>query len=493
MHASLVKRAGGAVPLHAVTAKAAKAFLARQVGGAFAAAWGFAGREGELLALPDGRGKIRAWLLGLGDGRDALALARFSEKLPPGTYRLGEVPDFCGSANAVLAWLLGTYEFGRYKSARRGGAKLLLPEGVDGAELTRIADSIFLARDLVNMPANDMGPAELEAAARALAARHRAKLTVTKGAPLAKAYPLIAAVGRGSARAPRLIEMRWGRLSAPKVTLVGKGVCFDSGGYDLKPSSAMLTMKKDMGGAATVLAVAAMVMGAGLDIRLRLLIPAVENSVSGAAMRPGDVFKSRKGLTVEIGNTDAEGRLVLADALADADAEAPDLLIDIATLTGAARAATGMEVPPFFTDDETLAEALARAGRATHDPLWRLPLWRGYESTLASAVADLNNNPAYRYAGAITAALFLNRFVEKTQSWAHLDIPAWTDRPRPGRPLGGEANGARALYALLKARYGSPPLRREAPGGGGARSSAKMRRAKRGASSKVAKGGGGLG
>jgi leucyl aminopeptidase len=235
---------------------------------------------------------------------------------------------------------------------------------------------------------------------------------------------------------------------------VGKGVCFDTGGLDIKPSAAMLTMKKDMGGAACALAVAGMVMDAKLNLRLRVLIPAVENSVSGNAMRPGDVFKSRKGLTVEIGNTDAEGRLILADALSDADDENPDLLIDIATLTGAARAATGMELPPFFTDDETLASDLSRVGKETQDPLWRLPLWRGYEDTISSRVADLNNNPAYNYAGAITAALFLNRFVAKTKSWVHLDIPAWIDRARPGRPIGGEANGARAIYALLKERYG---------------------------------------
>jgi leucyl aminopeptidase len=261
-------------------------------------------------------------------------------------------------------------------------------------------------------------------------------------------------VGQGSDRAPRLIEFLWGKAGAPRVTLVGKGVCFDSGGYDLKPSAAMLTMKKDMGGAACALAVAGMVMGAKLNLRLRVLIPAVENSVSGSAMRPGDVFASRKGLTVEIGNTDAEGRLVLADALADADEENPDLLIDIATLTGAARAATGMELPPFFTDDEKLASDLTRLGLAVQDPLWRLPLWRGYEDTISSRVADLNNNPAYSYAGAITAALFLNRFVAKTRRWVHLDIPAWIDRARPGRPIGGEANSARALYALLKERYG---------------------------------------
>jgi leucyl aminopeptidase len=292
----------------------------------------------------------------------------------------------------------------------------------------------------------------LEAAARALAKRHGAKVSVTTGAALAKNYPLIAAVGAGSPRAPRLIELNWGK--GPLVTLVGKGVCFDSGGLDLKPSSAMLTMKKDMGGAATVLAMAGMVIGARLKLRLRVLIPAVENSVSGTAMRPGDVFTSRKGLTVEIGNTDAEGRLILADALADADDDQPELLIDIATLTGAARAATGMELPPFFTDDEALAGDLGRIGADLQDPLWRLPLWRGYEDTISSRVADLNNNPAYNYAGAITAALFLNRFVGKTNSWVHLDVPAWIDRAKPGRPIGGEANGARALYALLKERYG---------------------------------------
>jgi leucyl aminopeptidase len=349
---------------------------------------------------------------------------------------------------------MGGYSFDRYKKKKERKARLVLPTGVDGGEISRIAANLFLARDLINTPANDLGPAELESAARALAKTHGAKISVVSGAALKKNYPLIAAVGQGSERAPRLIELNWGAANAPRVTLVGKGVCFDSGGYDLKPSAAMLAMKKDMGGAACALAVAGMVMGAGLHLRLRVLIPAVENSVSGTAMRPGDVFTSRKGLTVEIGNTDAEGRLILADALADADDQKPELMIDIATLTGAARAATGMELPPFFTDDEKLAGDLVRIGTATQDPLWRLPLWRGYEDTLTSRVADLNNNPAYNYAGAITAALFLNRFVAKAKSWAHLDSPAWIDRAKPGRPLGGEANGARAIYALLKERYG---------------------------------------
>jgi leucyl aminopeptidase len=454
MHPSLANSAKHAIPLHAVLAKDAKGWLAKQRRAGLLIASGFAGAAGVLAALPDAKGGIAAWVLGLGEGRDAFALATASEKLPAGLYRLGEVPDFCGGAHAALAWLMGGYYFDRYKKKSARNARLVTPPGVDGEEISRIAENLFFARDLINTPANDMGPAELEAAARALAKKHGAKISVVSGAALKKNYPLIAAVGQGSDRAPRLIELNWGKAGAPRVTLVGKGVCFDSGGYDLKPSAAMLTMKKDMGGAACVLAAAGMAMGVKLNIALRVLIPAVENSVSGTAMRPGDVFTSRKGLTVEIGNTDAEGRLVLADALADADDQKPDLLIDIATLTGAARVATGMELPPFFTDDDQLSADLMRIGAGVQDPLWRLPLWRGYEDTLNSRVADLNNNPAYNYAGAITAGLFLGRFVTKTKSWVHLDIPAWIDRAKPGRPLGGEANSARAIYALLKERYG---------------------------------------
>jgi len=349
--------------------------------------------------------------------------------------------------------MLGTYGFARYKQAKPK-PKLVLPEGIDGAAVSRIAEAVFLARDLINTPANDMGPEELAAAARALATSHGAKLTQIAGEALAKKnYPLIHAVGKGSARPPRLIDLTWGKPNAPKLTLVGKGVCFDSGGYDIKSSAGMITMKKDMGGAAVVLALTGLIMGAKLPVRLRVLIPAVENAVSGSAYRPADVFPSRKGLTVEIGNTDAEGRLVLADALAEADRESPDLLIDIATLTGAARVATGMELPPFFTDDEILAAALMQASAAVSDPLWRLPLWRGYEPTLASTVADLTNMPDYGYAGAITAALFLNRFVTNAKSWVHFDIAAWTDRPRPGRPRGAEATAARAIWQMLQKRY----------------------------------------
>jgi leucyl aminopeptidase len=457
MHPSLAGGTRNAIPIHAVPAKDAKAWLARQKRSGLVIASGFAAAAGALAALPDAKGGIAAWVLGLGESKDAFALAHAAEKLPAGTYRLGEVPEFCGGAHAALAWLMGGYGFDRYKKKTVRRARLVTPSGVDGAEISRIAENLFLARDLVNTPANDMGPAELEAAARALAKKHGAKISVVMGTALTKNYPLIAAVGAGSPRAPRLIELTWAasaKKKLPLVTLVGKGVCFDSGGLDLKPSAAMLTMKKDMGGAACVLAVAGMVMGAKLNLRLRVLIPAVENSVSGKAMRPGDVFTSRKGLTVEIGNTDAEGRLILADALTDADAQAPDLLLDVATLTGAARVATGMDLPPFFTDDGKLADDLMRIGMAEQDPLWRLPLWRGYEDTLTSRVADLNNNPNYNFAGAITAALFLGRFVAKTKSWAHFDIPAWIDRAKPGRPFGGEANGARAIYALLKERYG---------------------------------------
>jgi leucyl aminopeptidase len=458
MQASFAKNAKTAVPLHAVRASDLKRWLATRPKreAAYLKSFEFAAKDGELRLVTDTQGALASAVLGLGKGEDILALATFAEQLPAGTYRLADVPEQLGGANGALAWALGTYEFARYKKPKAKGAKLVLPAGVDGSEVARIAEGIFLGRDLINTPPNDMGPEELAAAARDLAKKHGAKFTVITGDALKKAnYPLIHAVGQGSDRAPRLIDFIWGRANGPKVTLVGKGVCFDTGGYDLKPSSGMLSMKKDMGGAATVLAIADMVMGAKLDMRLRVLIPAVENSVSGHAYRPSDVFKSRKGLTVEIGNTDAEGRLVLADALTEADSESPELLIDMATLTGAARVATGFELPPYFTDDEMLASDLMRHSKITQDPVWRLPLWRGYESALNSSVADLNNNPDYGYAGAITAALFLNRFVEKAKSWMHLDIAAWTDRPKPGRRKGAEATAARALYALLKERYGA--------------------------------------
>jgi leucyl aminopeptidase len=454
MHASLAKSAKGATPLYAVKARDLSSFLSsrNKRDAAFLKASNFGAKEGEIRLLPKADGSIAAVVFGLGDGSDPLIFAALSETLPAGTYAFADKLD--DPNQAALGWALGTYAFTRYRKKKPNNAKLVVPAGADSARVTRMADAVFLARDLVNTPSNDMGPEELAAAAQKVAKDHGAKFSTTVGDALVKQnYPLVHAVGMGSARAPRLIDMRWGRPNAPKVTLVGKGVCFDTGGLDLKPSNGMLTMKKDMGGAACVLAIAHMVMDAKLDIRLRVLIPAVENSVSGRAYRPGDVFPSRKGLTVEIGNTDAEGRLVLADALTEADNEEPELLIDIATLTGAARTATGMELPPYFTDDEKLATDLFEAANRAHDHLWRLPLWRGYESALSSSIADLNNNPNYGLAGAITAALFLNRFVSKAKSWVHLDIPAWVDRPKPGRRAGGEANTARALYTLLEARY----------------------------------------
>jgi len=455
MHASLAKSAKGATPVHVVKARELAGFLGQRSkrDSTFLKAGDFAAREGEIRLLPKADGTLAAVAFGLGDASDPLVFAALSETLPAGTYAFDGKLD--NPELATLGWTLGTYAFTRYAKKKARGAKLAIPAGVNAARVSRMADGVFLARDLVNTPANDMGPEDLAAAAQALARRHGAKFSVIVGEALLKQnYPLVHAVGQGSARPPRLIDITWGRAGAPKVTLVGKGVCFDTGGLDLKPSAGMLTMKKDMGGAATVLAIAHMIMDARLDLRLRILIPAVENAVSGRAYRPSDVFPSRKGLTVEIGNTDAEGRLVLADALTEADSETPDLLIDIATLTGAARTATGMELPPFFTDDEGLASEAYAAGRAAHDPMWRLPLWRGYESALNSSIADLNNNPSYGMAGAITAALFLNRFVSRARAWMHLDIPAWVDRPRPGRRVGAEANTARALYTLLEARYG---------------------------------------
>ena len=424
-------------------------------GRTFVRAAGFEPKPGKHLAVPAADGKLAAVLFGL-EAADAAVKDRFrpgqlAGLLPPGTYRFANAPH--DARLAALAFALGAYQFTRYRKGEARDVRLALPEDADGEDLSRIVDGVTLARDLINTPSNDMGPAELEQAARALADQHGASIAVTSGAALEKDFPLIHAVGMGSPRGPRLIDFRWGKDGDPKVTLVGKGVCFDTGGLDIKPDSAMLNMKKDMGGAATALALAHMVMARGLKLRLRVLIPAVENSVSGKSFRPRDVYTSRKGLTVEIGNTDAEGRLVLADALALADADKAALIVDFATLTGAARVALGPEVPPFFTEDETLAAELIGAGAAENDPLWRLPLWRPYEHMLDSKVADINNAATGGQAGAITAALFLRRFVE-AKSWLHLDIFAWTPSAKPGRPEGGECQSARALYAMLTARYG---------------------------------------
>jgi leucyl aminopeptidase len=424
----------------------------------FARANGFAAKPGAYLALPAANGEIAQVLFGLEDEsakfRDPFRAGQLPGLLPKGVYRFANVAS--GHAHlATLAFALGAYRFGRYRKSEAPEVGLVPPGCVDIADIARMADAAALARDLINTPSNDMGPEELAQAAQQLAQRFDAHFDCIVGEDLTRQnFPLIHAVGMASTRAPRLVDFTWGDPSHPKVTLVGKGVCFDTGGLDLKPSSSMLTMKKDMGGAANVLALAQMVMDARLKVRLRVLIPAVENAVAGNAFRPLDIFTSRKGLTVEIGNTDAEGRLVLADALALADEEKPDLLIDLGTLTGAARVALGPDLPPFYTNDEALAEAVSACAGKENDPLWRLPLWPAYDSWLDSKVADINNAPSGGFAGSITCALFLQRFVERAASWLHVDIFGWTPTAKPARPEGGECQAARAIYRLLSDRYG---------------------------------------
>ncbi|ABD89255.1 leucyl aminopeptidase family protein [Rhodopseudomonas palustris] len=423
----------------------------------FAKANGYAAKPGDYLALPSPTGGIEQVIFALDDlggkSRDPFRVGQLPKLLPPGAYRFANAPH--DLRLATLAFALGSYKFDRYRKAEAPLVRLLPPEGIDLDDVSRVIEAVTLARDLINTPANDMGPEQLAAAARELAERFGASFSCTVGDDLlAQNFPLIHAVGKASDRAPRLIDFSWGDAAHPKVTLVGKGVCFDSGGLDLKPSSGMLIMKKDMGGAANVLALALLIMDAKLKVRLRVLIPAVENAVAGNAMRPLDIYPSRKGPTVEIGNTDAEGRLVLADALALADEEAPELLIDLGTLTGAARVALGPDLPPFYTDDETLALDVARCAKAENDPLWRLPLWPPYDSWLDSKVATLNNAPSGGFAGSITCALFLQRFVEAATSWLHVDIYGWTPTAKPGRPEGGECQAARAIYKLLSQRYG---------------------------------------
>ena len=458
MHPAFVSRSKAALPIWFVTPGSltkASAGFGKTVR-AFIKTAGFEGKPGQHLILPGPRG-IGGALFGI-EVRKAEANpflpGLLPGVLPAGTYRFANAPH--DARLAALAFALGSYRFTRYRKAPQKPVRLALPDGVDGDDLSRIADAVTQARDLTNTPANDMGPAELEAATRALAKQHGAKVRSVVGDALLKEnFPLIHAVGRAAAVPPRLIDLRWGKAGDPKVTLVGKGVCFDTGGLDIKPDNAMLIMKKDMGGAATVLALAQMIMDRKLKVQLRVLIPAVENSIDGGAFRPLDVYRSRKGITVEVGNTDAEGRLILADALALADEETPDLLVDMGTLTGAARVALGPELPPFYTDDEALAAEVARHAAAENDPLWRLPLWRRYESMLDSKTADTNNIASGGMAGSITCALFLKRFVSAAKSWLHFDIYAWTPAVKPGRPEGGECQAARALYALLVARYGS--------------------------------------
>ncbi|MBS0254123.1 MAG: leucyl aminopeptidase family protein [Proteobacteria bacterium] len=417
----------------------------------------FKGEAGSHALLADGDG----WLVVAGVA-DAGALgpwclARLAEVLPGGAYRLAGA-EGVEAAPALLGWALGQYRFDRYRAPPEDLAPRLLLTRHAKAITPALAEAAAtaLVRDLVNTPAEDMGPAELEAAVEEVARPHKAVVRVTKGDALAQQFPMVHMVGRAATReaAPRMIELEWGDATHPRLAIVGKGVCFDSGGLDLKPSSAMLLMKKDMGGAAHALALARLVMGAGLPVRLHLLIPAVENAVSGGAFRPGDVLRSRAGLTVEIGNTDAEGRLVLGDALTRAGEESPALVIDFATLTGAARVALGPDLPAMFARDDATAAALEEAGRAVDDPVWRLPLHDGYREYLKSDIADLNNSPSNGFAGAVAAALFLDRFVPEGTDWAHFDTFAWRPGAKPGRPKGGDALGLRAAWGLVKARYG---------------------------------------
>lgn len=417
----------------------------------------FNGQAGRVLAIPGADGRAVSAFLGVGEldeASAALAAGSLGRDLPAGNWHFAEEQN--NPELAAVALLLGAYRFDRYKSASSRDVRFAVPTGARKADAERIAAGASLAKDLINTPASDMGPDALEAETRKLAARHKASVAVTKGDALLKRnFPMIHAVGRAADQAPRLLDLHWGPKTAPKLTLVGKGVCFDTGGLDIKPASGMLLMKKDMGGAANVLGLASMIMGSGANVRLRVLIPAVENAISANAFRPGDVLHSRKGLTVEIGNTDAEGRLVLADALALADEERPDLLIDMATLTGAARVALGPDVPPFYTHDDSLADQLMSASDKLADPMWRMPLWRPYARGLNSKVADLNNVTSGGFAGSITAALFLSRFVEKARSWVHFDIYGWNPTAKPHSPIGGEAQCIRAIDQVIRNRFKS--------------------------------------
>ena len=417
---------------------------------------GFAAAAGELLLLPDNAGGLEAVLLGLGATPDPFALAALPTKLPTGAYRLDDGAPTAVRDVAPLAWAMGCYRYDAYKSQPRDAAwpQLVLDKTQDRAHIDRLNRAVYAARHLINTPAADMGPEALQAAVQNLADRHKAKLEIVCGDDLlTENYPMIHAVGRAAVEAPRLLDLVWGDEAAPKVTLIGKGVCFDTGGLNLKPGNYMELMKKDMGGAALAISLADALMDAGLNIRLRLMVGAVENAIGPDAFRPGDVLQSRKGLSVEIGNTDAEGRLVLADMLAEADSETPDLMVDFATLTGAARVAMGPEVVPFYTHSDTLAASISEAGQAVHDPMWRMPLWAGYSGWLDSQIADVSHISSSPMGGSITAALFLARFVENCADWMHCDVYAWNMKARAGRPVGGEAQALRAVYSHIEQRF----------------------------------------
>ncbi|ALN71963.1 M17 family metallopeptidase [Aureimonas sp. AU20] len=454
----LLSSSANALPIHAAPEGALEQLpeAARR----WLEATGFKAGAGSVALLP-GEAGLAGAVLGLGapDGQGeaerALLAGALAQALPEGDWAL-DVAAGLDPTLAALGFLLGAYRFERYLTKpAKPGPRLVLPAGADESAVRLLASSVHLVRDLINTPTNDLLPDGIEAAAREVATEFGAEVSVTLGDALLEAnFPMIHAVGRASSVAPRLIDLTWGPADAPRVTLVGKGVAFDTGGLDIKPASGMLLMKKDMGGAANVLGLARLVMGSRLEVRLRVLIPAVENAISANSFRPGDVLRSRLGKSVEIGNTDAEGRLILADALALADEESPEILVDMATLTGAARVALGPELPPFFTDDESLAGEIALASQALHDPLWRLPLWKPYAKALASKIADTNNVTTDGFAGSVTAALFLQGFVRNAKSWAHFDVYGWRPQAGPLGPAGGEAQGIRALAHVLTQRYG---------------------------------------
>jgi leucyl aminopeptidase len=456
MHALVdIRRAPRATPLIAVSAGQLRAVLAKL--GAGATQWArqceFRGEAGRFCLVPDARGKLRCVLVGVTRSDDVYALAALPYALPAGTYRLDGAGLQLDRARVALGWGLGAYRYERYRRSRRAPARLAVDAAIASAVEPALAAS-WRVRDLVNTPTEDMGPAQLSVAVAELAQVHGASHREWVGDELLKAnFPTIHAVGRGSHNSPRLVELAWGDSGHPHLALIGKGVCFDTGGLNLKTGDGMRWMKKDMGGAAHAIALAGMIMGARLPVRLTLLVPAVENAISGNAYRPGEVIRTRAGVTVEVDNTDAEGRLVLCDALAYAIESKPDLVVDLATLTGAARVALGPELPALFSNRDDLAEAVLAAGRAEQDPYWQLPLWQPYLSMLDSRLADLVNGGPSRHAGAITAALFLQRFVPKAMPWIHVDAYAWNDGDKPGRPQGGEAQGLRAMFAMLEQRY----------------------------------------
>jgi len=449
------RRAAKAIPLTAVDKPSLRRVLAKlgKSAAQWAAATQFTGEPGSVCLVPDAQGAIKRVLAGVQSATDLYALACLPLKLPQGSYRLDDTGLALDPERAALGWGLGAYQFTRYRKALRAPARLAVETSIQRAIEARL-DATQRVRDLVNTPTEDLGPAELAAQVRALAETHQAKFHEWVGdALLANNFPTIHAVGRASHRAPRLAQLTWGNAKHPHLVIVGKGVCFDTGGLDLKSADGMRWMKKDMGGAAHAIALAELILRAQLPLRLTLLIPAVENAVAGNALRPGEVIRTRAGITVEIDNTDAEGRLVLCDALAYAAESKPDLIIDFATLTGAARVALGPDLPALFSNREELAHKTLACGRSEQDPLWHMPLWAPYRSLIDSRIADLANAGPSKHAGAITAALYLERFVPQTIPWMHLDVYAWNDADKPGRPAGGEALGLRAFFAMLAERY----------------------------------------